>query len=456
MRAASGPPSSWSEPLVKARRTIPVRRRIAFALAALCGALAVVLGGGWRESDATARPLGAQDLTQLVEQFSAGSSSAVVRRLESAVASKPSARSLGLLGLGYQQLARETADASWLSRSDEALDRAVRLDRADPVVVAGLAQLAVTQHRFREAIPLARRALRLDPTSAVARGALGDALLATGRFAEGFSVYDRLAGAGPSVAGYARVAQARQLLGRPAAALEAMELAIEAGSAIPEQEAWALTRYGTLLVASGRLDHADDAFRRALRLSPAYVHATAGLARVDAARGDFDRAATRLDRVVDRLPVLEYAILHGDVLARAGRPRGAARAFELVGALERVLAANGVRTELSTSLFDLDRGERIDGALARARTAFREAPGLAAADAVAWGLYRKGACSEARTWSARTLSLGTKDGLFLFHRGMIERCLGGDAAGRPWFERALEANPTFSLRWAPVASRLAR
>jgi tetratricopeptide (TPR) repeat protein len=433
-----------------------VRRRIAFGLAATCGALAVVLGGGAGTSgEAGARALDRGDLGALVEQFSAGSSRAVVRRLEGVVAEQPhDARSLALLGLGYQQLARETADASWLGRADKALDRAARTDPADPVAAAALAQLAVTQHRFRDAIPLARRALRLGE-SAVARGALGDALLAVGLHQAAFRVYDRLAAMGPSVGAYARVAQARQLLGRPEDALDAMELAVEAGSVIPEQQAWALTRYGTLLVAANRLEEADDVFRRALRLSRGYVHALAGRARVVAARRDYSRAAAWLEQVVDRLPVPEYAILLGDVHTRAERPRRARRAYGLVGALERVLGANGVRTELSTALFDLDRGVRIRDALARARAAYADAPGLSAADAVAWGLYRTGRCADARSWSGRALALGTEDGLFLFHRGMIERCLDGSDAARPWFRRALAANPTFSLRWAPLAERLA-
>jgi tetratricopeptide (TPR) repeat protein len=399
---------------------------------------------------------GPGNVQQLVDQFSAGSSRSVVRRLEDTVATRPDdARALALLGLGYQQLARETADASWLPRSQEALRRAVALDRAEAVAVSGLAQLAVTRHRFRSAVLLARRALRLDPESAVALGALGDALLAVGRHGAAFRAYDRLAGLGPSVGAYARVATARQLLGRPAAALEAMELAIEAGSAIPEQQSWALTRYGTLLVAAGRLEGADAAFRRALWLSAGYVHALAGRARVDAARGRFLEAAERLRKVVDRLPVPEYAILLGDVLARAERPRAARRAYALVSTLERLLAANGVRTELQTALFDLDRGVRIRDALARARAAYRAAPGVAAADAVAWGLHQTGRCAEALAWSRRALALGTADGLFLFHRGLIERCLHGRAAGRPWFRRALAANPTFALRWAPLAERLA-
>ena len=429
-----------------------MRRRAAFALAAFLGALVVVLAGGRGDVPPEAAVASAeQDLPRLVEEFAGGSSRVVVRRLERRVESDADARSLALLGLGYQQLARETGDASWLSRSAEALRRA---GTDDELALAASAQLAVTQHRFREGAQLARQVLARDRNDALALGALGDALVALGRHRDGFRTYDRLAELGPSVGAYARIATARQLLGRTAAALDAMELALEAGSGIPEQEAWALTRYGSLLVATGSLDEAEGALRRALRLAPGYLHAEAGLARVAAARGELGEAAGRLSRVVERLPLPEYAILLGDVLARDGRAAEARKAYGLVRTLEGLLEANGVRTELQTALFDLDRGVGVESALARARASYAAAPGLAAADAVAWGLARNGRCAAARSWSRRALALGTEDGLFLFHRGMIERCLAGDAAGRPWFRRAFAANPTFSLRWAPVAARL--
>ena len=435
-----------------------MRRRIAIGLAALVGAVAVALAGsgtgGTPPSGALAEP--GSELPFLVEEFAGGSSRAVVRRLERESAEVPTARSLALLGIAYQQLARETGDASWLGRAGEALRRARADVPDDQLALVGSAQLAVAQHRFGQGARLARQALARDPTDALALGALGDARVALGRHREAFRTYDRLAALGPSVGAYARVTTARQLLGRPEAALDAMELALEAGSGIPEQEAWALTRYAALLVAADRADEAEDALRRALRLVPGYLHAEAGLARVDAARGLFDRSARRLRVVVERLPLPEYAILLGNALARAGRQREAREAYALVSALATLQEVNGVRTDLQTALFDLDRGIRPREALARARAAYREAPGLAAADAVAWGLARTGRCAGARRWSRRGLSLGAGDGLFLFHRGMIERCLRGADAGRPWFRRALAANPTFSLRWAPVAERLAR
>ena len=52
------------------------------------------------------------------------------------------------------------------------------------------------------------------------------------------------------------------------------------------------------------------------------------------------------------------------------------------------------------------------------------------------------------------LRLGTRDGLLVFHRAMIERCLGNSSA-RSWFRKALAYNPHFSLIWAPVARRVA-
>jgi tetratricopeptide (TPR) repeat protein len=118
-----------------------------------------------------------------------------------------------------------------------------------------------------------------------------------------------------------------------------------------------------------------------------------------------------------------------------------------------VQAANGVRTELQSALFDLDHGRRLSDALKRAREAYDRAPSVDAEDVLAWALLRNGRCEQAEFHSRRALRLGTRDALKFFHRGVIERCLGNRTAANAWFERALELNPRFSLLWAPVAQR---
>ncbi len=401
----------------------------------------------------TASSAATDDIGGLVEQLSSGSSRDVVGRLETRVRTDADPRTLALLGLGYQQVFRESGDPGWLTRAAVALRRSVDSGVRDPLAVTALSQLANTQHRFRAAERLAREALVADPESAAPLAALGDALFNVGRYREAFRVYDGLAELGPSVGAYARVAFARRLLGRHESAIEALELALEAGSGIPEQAAWGHVQHGTMLLAAGKLDRAEEAFRRSLALSPGYVHAQAGLARVDAARGRFLASARRLERVVSTLPSAEYTILLGDAWARSGRRDEASKAYATVGAIEQLLAANGVRTELQTALFDLDRGYRVADALRRARAAHAAAPSITAADAVAWGLWRAGRCREALTWSHRALRLGTRDGLSLFHRGMIERCLGHESKERRFMAAALGADPHFSLRWSSVARK---
>src|SRR5206468_11498135 len=175
-------------------------------------------------------------------------------------------------------------------------------------------------------------------------------------------------------------------------------------------------------------------------------------ARVEASEGRYGPAITRLRHVVEVLPIPAYVILLGDTLRASGHEAAARREYALVGAIERLFAANGVRTELQTAVFDLDHDQRVADALARARAAYTSAPSIYAEDALAWGLFRAGRCEQARSHSAHALRLGTRDALLVFHRAMIERCRGV-ASARPWFRRALAINPHFSLLWAPVARK---
>ena len=95
-------------------------------------------------------------------------------------------------------------------------------------------------------VRLAREALRIEPLDASADAALGDALFNLGRYREAFNVYDRMALLAPGVASFTRVASARELIGHRAAAATADELALEAGSVIPENDAWATVQLGNV------------------------------------------------------------------------------------------------------------------------------------------------------------------------------------------------------------------
>jgi len=143
----------------------------------------------------------------------------------------------------------------------------------------------------------------------------------------------------------------------------------------------------------------------------------------------------------------------GDLYRANGQQAKAHKQYALIGVIERLLVANGVKTDLETALFDADHGIRLPAALALARAARAERPSIDGDDVLAWALYRNGRCGEARGHSKQALRLGTRDALKLFHRGMIERCLGDREASRNTLRQALALNPHFSILWAPVARK---
>ncbi len=435
------------------------RRHVFGAAAGVIGA-AVLLGGILAGSPtAGSASETRQDVAagRLLDGFAPGDTAAYAAELERRVETNPEdAEALALLGLAYQQRVRETGDPSFYPRAEEALRRSLRLVAANDLALTGLAALAASRHRFPAARRLARRALSLNSYSASALGILGDAQVETGDYDGAFATFDEMAALKPTAASYARIAYARELLGRTEAAVEAMKLAVSAASATSEPAAWALVELGNLYYNSGRLRPAERAYREALARFPEYHRAQAALARVEAARGQVDRAVVLYQRALAAVPQPEYAARLGETLAAAGRADEAAEAYELVDAMQRLLEANGARTELETALVDLDRNVNLADALMRVREAYAERRSIEAEDVLAWALYRNGRCEQARAHALRALRLGTRDALKLFHLGMIERCLGSTADARAAFGAALDINPFFSPRWSPVAKEALR
>ena len=438
-----------------------MRTRLLLLLTTLLTAALVVLVGGVlreAESDAgrAAEPLDVgATADRAVAGFGIGDTAGTVRRLEAVLKAEPQdRRSLGLLGLAYLQRTRETGDVAYYSLAERALRGALAGDARDPIALSGLASLAASRHEFRESLRFARRAVAAAPYTARGYGLVGDALLELGRYEQAFTTFDRMVAIKPTLAGYARVAYARELTGRPRAAIEAMELALDAAGP-PEPTAWTLVELGKLHFGLGETAAAGRSFRAALFAFPGYAAALDGLARVEAAHGRLLRAIELQRRAVETVPLPHLVAQLGDLLEAAGREREAREQFALVGAIDRLQAANGVNADLETALFRADHGIRLNETVDLAREARAARPSIQGDDALAWALARAGRCAEARTYSQRSLRLGTKDASFYFHRGMIERCLGNAAEAREWFGRALDLNPHFSLRWSETARRLA-
>ena len=432
------------------------QRLIIGAAAAVVLAVALTLGGALRKSStspATAAPAPATSAGAPVD-FSSRDTSSLVARLQAALRGNPNdVRSLDSLGLAYQQRARETGDPTYYTKSDEALHRALSLAPGDLLATSGLGSLALSRHRFREALVLGRRAHAISPTTARNYGVIGDALVELGRYHAAFEAFDTMASIQPGVSSYARISHARQLLGDIPGAISAMKLAVDAAEGQGEADAWTHVQLGLIYLSVGRYAEAAEQDRQALWAFPDYAYALDALARAEAGLGRYRAAIQFEQEAVNRIPLPQYVATLGDLYRVTGHKGAAEKQYELIGVIQRLLVANGVKTDLETALFDVDHGIRVEASLALARRAQRERPSIDGDDVLAWALERTGHCGEALRYSKRALRLGTLDALKFFHRGMIEGCLGRATAKRSWLERALRLNPRFSILWAPVARR---
>lgn len=299
--------------------------------------------------------------------------------------------------------------------------------------------------------PLAAERSASPPEAAGPLPVVVDALVELGRYREAGRTLQALLDRKPGLPAYARASYLRDLPG----AVQAITLAVSAGSATAEGTAYVQTLLGTLQFNRGRVGRARSAYRAALRAEPGFPAAQAGMARTDAAAGHHAAAIRRMRRVVQRLPLPEYIVTLGETELAAGRRRQALEDFALVRAERRLLSASGVNTDVEFALFEADHGDPARG-VKLARQAYAAAPGVRSADALGWALNRAGRSRDGVRFARRALALGSRDPLLLTHAGLAARDAGKPRLARRWLRRALADNPRFSPLWAPRARRALR
>lgn len=419
---------------------------ILVALVALATTVTVLAAGRGSEPSSAAAPAPAPAASRAAVDPIAKATAAVAADPRSAPA---------LAGLAGASLARfrDTGDPSWNTRGARAAARALRRDPRSFDALDALGSVALTRHRFRDGLRWAARSLRVAPDRVAPVGIRADALIELGRYREGFAAVERRVGLLPDLPSYSRASYVRELIGDRPGAITLMGLAVEAGGFGSESRAWSRVQLGLLRLGGGDLAGAEREMRTALQERPKDPRATAGLARVLAARGRLDEAAVLYGVAIDRLPLPEYPAALAEIELARGDPAAAREQLALVGAMQQLLRANGSAVDLDLALIEADFGRPDAADIARARRARAARPGVIGDQILGWVLTRAGRCDEGYRLARRSLRLGTRDALMRFHAGMAARCAGDRPAARRLLGEALRLSPDFSVRWAPVARR---
>jgi tetratricopeptide (TPR) repeat protein len=359
-------------------------------------------------------------------------------------------RNWAALGSACVEQARISGDPSYYGRAQRALDRSLQVRRDDNApALTGLGALAAARHDFTAALGYAEKATALAPYTAAGYGVAGDALVELGRYPEAFEAIQRMVDLQPGTGSYARASYAWELRGDTDRARDALEQALQVAPSAADA-GFALYYLGELAWGAGDLATAADRYADGLASAPDYLPLRAGQARVAAAQGRPAEAIAAYRAVLARLPQPGYAAELGDLLAATGDQAGAAEQFALVRASQRLLARDGVATDLELALFDADH-DGAQAALRAAQSAYPKRPGIFAADALAWALHANGRSGDALPYAREALRLNTRSAQLHYHLGMIEAALGQADAARRSLATALAINPHFSIRGAQQA-----
>ena len=198
------------------------------------------------------------------------------------------------LAIARARLAADPADAPAGVRAAEILLRKARVDRnggyavqaaqtlealldEEPSEYSALKMLGAvyaSQHRFREAIAVANRAIAMQAKDAWNYGTLGDSYLELGEWERAFDAFDTMVRLRPDAASYARVAYAHELQGNLPEALRLMRMAAEATSPHDvESLAWHYAQVGNILLKIGDPEAARREFARADYVFPGHPEA---------------------------------------------------------------------------------------------------------------------------------------------------------------------------------------
>jgi tetratricopeptide (TPR) repeat protein len=355
------------------------------------------------------------------------------------------------LGAAYLTRFAETEDPGFYPKAEQVFRTALSLEPKDLSAIAGLAQLQLSRHQFRQGLALAQRARRISPSAARPDALLTDAQVELGRYGAAVRTLQRYVNRRPELGSYARVSYYRELHGDMRGALEAMQLAASSAGENSVDAVYAVTLLGKLRADQAAYAAAERAFRSVLERKPGYPDAMLGLAAIEFGRGNVERSLDLYRQVQRSVPAPDHAILLGDAQEAAGNPEAAGSSYRAARDAFAGLEAQGANTATERTVFEADHGDP-DRAVALGRRALHLAPSVRTADALSWALSSAGHDRAALRLSHRAMQLGSLDPVFLYHAGLVSRRAGDLPRARELLGTLLELDPWFS----PLHSRRAR
>ena len=344
----------------------------------------------------------------------------------------------------FLQRSRETGDQRDAARAESAArrsfhNRRAHNDQAGQVLTSSL----LAQHRFDEALVIARDLRARNPDSPSLRAAVAEIEMEVGQYDSARIAFDSLWSARNDLSVVPRLARWAEIEGRPDEARRLMRHALALAQRSPwlsrEQVAWFWMRAGDIEFRMGHLDAADSAYRIGLATHPDDYRVLSALSRLAAERHAWTSAIEYGNRAIaSNLDPATLGTL-SDAYAATG---DSVRARELAHALDVSVRSQPGAYHRAWSLFLLDHDRRLGTVHQKIVAELRTRRDVYAYDLYAWSLHRQGRDDDALAAVHGALAQGTQDAQLFYHAAVIERAAGQTAIAGEHLARARALNPS--------------
>ena len=164
------------------------------------------------------------------------------------------------------------------------------------------AGILLSLHDFEQALQIAKKAVEINPYNAQIYGALVDAYVELGDYKKAVEAADKMVSIRPDLRSYARVSYLREIHGQVEEAIDAMEMAVQAGYPGYEETAWARLTLGELYEKYGTLEAAEMQYHQILAERNNYPFAIAALAKIEFERGNYEAAQKGFLKAANIIP----------------------------------------------------------------------------------------------------------------------------------------------------------
>ncbi|MBR9921199.1 MAG: tetratricopeptide repeat protein [Bacteroidetes bacterium] len=236
------------------------------------------------------------------------------------------------------------------------------------------AGVQLSQHDFSKALNTGKEAVKMNPHNARIYGVLVDASVELGDYEQAVKYADKMVSIRPDLRSYSRISYLREIHGMPEAAIEAMEMAVEAGAPGSEEIAWTRLQLGELHERYGNIGAAKKNFEIILAERPNYPFAIAALARLDKKSGNFEKAETRLNEACAIIPEFGFYQDLAVIYQLTGREKEARKQAEEVLLMLEDDVANGHNMNLEYADLYLNLLDMPDKALTYAKDEYEKRP----------------------------------------------------------------------------------